>query len=194
VINISSTIVGQGPDATALANQIATAVDSYNIPVVAASGNFNDNVFWYSPASAQRAITIGGLNHDSDTRWCCYIVGGTTFGSNYAWNTAFYAPAQRLEAASTSTKRLIPALPRDKCRSELDGCLNNYGDTCTSGTSFAAPITAGVIARYLQVHPGVPRDSIVSTLLGMNQTYAGGACVSEPGGGCVPVLVFNDCF
>jgi subtilisin family serine protease len=194
VINISSVILGQSSDANALSAQIATAVDTYNIPVVVSAGNFNDNVFWYSPANAARAITVGGLNRDSDTRWCCFTVGSTTFGSNYGFGTAFYAPAQRVEAASTTIRQIIPALDHDYYRSELNGCANDYADTCTSGTSFAAPHMTGVVARYLQRQPGATRDAIVSTLQSMNQTYAGGACVTEPNSGpCVPVLVFKEC-
>lgn len=164
VMNVSSAIIDQSGDATALQQQIAVAADTYNIPLAAAVGNDNSSAFWYVPANAQRAIAVGGLQGrnqgDTDTRWCCYQQCGwegpnrvcRTKGSNYGYLTTFYAPSQRVEAASTMTPRYF-GIPRANYRSELTGC-SNYADTCTSGTSFAAPHLTGVIARYLQRYPG----------------------------------------
>jgi hypothetical protein len=60
-------------------------------------------------------------------------------------------------------------------------------------SSFAAPYMSGVIARYLQRHPGSTRDQIVTALQNMNATYSG-VQIPPPGGGtAMPVLVFNEC-
>src|SRR5205823_3410859 len=130
VINMSFTgWYHQGdPNDLALQQEINAAVDTYNIPVVCAAGNFADNEFWYSPGNALRAITVGGLNQDQDTIWS---------HSNYGHTTSFYAPAQFVEAASTTVRAFSPSYPRDQYRSELTGGAD-YFDTCTSGTSFAA--------------------------------------------------------
>jgi subtilisin family serine protease len=186
IINMSfSGLYHQGdPDDAALQSQINEAVDRYNIPVVCAAGNAGGNEFWYSPGNAARAITVGGLNKDSDTRWSF---------SNYGYTTSFYAPAQYVEAASTVVKDLFPSLTRDQYRSELSDCTGSYpNDTCTSGTSFAAPHMSGVIARYLERHPGSTRDQIVSALSSLSAANSG-ARVTEPGGGTQPVLVVGQC-
>lgn len=95
-----------------------------------------------------------------------------------------YAPAQYVEAASTDVQW-------SRYRSELPLC-DSYADTCTSGTSFAAPHVTGIIARYLERHPGATRNQLITMLQTMNATYSG-ATVTEPGGVTEPVAVFNEC-
>ncbi len=72
VVNISSATpyVYGNPDQTALAQEISSVVNVYNIPVVVAAGNFADNTYWYSPINAAGVIGVGGLHQDTDTRWC----------------------------------------------------------------------------------------------------------------------------
>jgi subtilisin family serine protease len=173
-------------DSGAMAAAIQTTVDTYNIPVVVAAGNSSaggDNVFWYSPANAGRAITVGGTNKANDQKWSY---------SNYGNTTSFYAPAQFIEAASLKVRAVQPLLDRDYYRSELDHCSDELADTCTSGTSFSAPLMTGIVARYLQYHPGMLRDRIVTDL----QFYAArsGVTVYESGtGSSLPLLTFQEC-
>jgi len=186
VINMSfSGLYAQGdPNYQALQSEINTAVDTYNIPVVCAAGNDSANEFWYSPGNATRAITVGGLSKVSDTIWSV----SSTYGSNYGYTVSFYAPAQYVEGASTFVRQIVG---NTLYRSQLSDCAS-YTDTCTSGTSFAAPHMAGVIARYLQLRPGATRDQIVSDLQNLNGLRSG-ATVTEPGGRSVPVLVIGWC-
>jgi hypothetical protein len=51
---------------------------------------------------------------------------------------------------------------------------------------------SGVIARYLQRHPGSARDQIVTALQNMNTTYSD-VQISGGGGTPLPLLVFNEC-
>lgn len=162
---------------------IAQTVDTYNIRFVVAAGNNNDNVWWYAPSSAPRAITVAGLSRDADTKW---------YMSNYGNTTAFYAPAQYVEAASLKIRALDASLDHDYVRSELDDNAN-CTDTCNSGTSFAAPHMTGVIARYLERHPGATRDQIVSELQRQSSLYSGSTVYEPATGQYLPVLVFNDC-
>jgi len=182
VVNISSTWLYYfgNPNYSAVSNQINALADTYNIPVVTAAGNFNDHAYWYGPGNASRAINVGALQKNSSLRW--------TY-SNYGFNVAFYAPGQYVESAATMPN----ATPGTFLyRSALDDCVFGYpNDTCTSGTSFAAPHVAGIIARYLQKYPGATHDTIVSALQNSSFTY-GGATVTEPGGKTVPILVYRD--
>jgi subtilisin family serine protease len=180
-LSLSYAYVFGDPNYSAVANQIGVLVDTYNIPVVTAAGNFNDNAYWYGPGNSLRAINIGGLSKNSSSRWSF---------SNYGYNILFYAPAQYVESTST----LPSAAPGTfEYRSALDDCnmVTYPADTCTSGTSFSAPHAAGVIARYLQRFPGASRDAIVSALQSSSSTY-GGQLVAQPSGPGVPVLVYRD--
>ena len=210
VINMSFSFLynARSSDDVALNQQIQTATNTYNIPVIVAAGNFSGNTFWYSPANATGVIAAGGLNKDSDTIWNTGMqetdsTNGTyTVGSNYGPNVVVYAPAQRVESASTKVRAVIPLLDHDYLRSELDNCVSVFDpatgqqvpvpDTCTSGTSFSAPHVAGVVARYLERHPNTTPSGIISMLQSMNATYSG-ARVTEPGGNTEAVLVFNEC-
>ncbi|HUP63857.1 MAG TPA: S8 family serine peptidase [Thermoanaerobaculia bacterium] len=108
---------------------------------------------YFSPANAPYGITVAGSNRDTDTHW---------MGSNY--RVHFYAPAQRVESASTEYG---PTLGRWLVRTELSSdCFNpeRYFDSCTSGTSFSSPIVAGLIARFLQTNPSATRSTVMSWL------------------------------
>jgi len=167
---------------SAVKTSINSLVNDYNIPVVVSAGNFNADSSLYTPASATRAITVAGLNQGSDTRWQY---------SNYGGNVSLYAPAQYVESASTVVTEKFPTISQDWKRSELSDCPS-YPDTCTSGTSFSAPLTTGVVARYLQRHPGATRDQVLSYLYAESATHSG-AQVADPSGRSIPILDISDC-
>jgi subtilisin family serine protease len=111
-------------------------------------------------ASPGRVISVGGSGRSvvdgvlRDARWQCpmwpwestepcieEIMDGTRrdYGSNYGNTVDIYAPAHNVESAHTSGT--------DTYRRALDG----VGHEWRSGTSFAAPLVAGIAARILQV-------------------------------------------
>ncbi len=180
VINISSAALGQYTGA--LNSGITSAVDTYNIPVVTAAGNFSDNAFWYWPGNSDRTINVGGLNQNGDTLWSY---------SNYGFNIEFYAPAQYVESGALLIQGGFQL--RDEYRSETSNCANNYYDTCTSGTSFAAPHVTGVIARYRQAHPNDPRNTIVNALKQRVINNNGPYAYEWQTGYYIPILVYGDC-
>jgi len=161
--------------------------NSYNITSAVAAGNATppaqpDNTFWWSPAGCSYCIVLGGLNQGSDTRWAY---------SNY--RVTFYAPAQWVEAASTTNQAIVPALGHDWFRSELGDCYNGAApDGCTSGTSFAAPLAAGLIARYLQSNPSATQWQIRAYLSAQSTAHVN-VSVPEPGGSSAPILNMVDC-
>lgn len=191
VVNISASGLWYGKagiDAGAMAAAIQTTVDTFNIPVVVAAGNAQaggDNVYWYSPANAARAITVGGTNKDDDAKWSY---------SNYGNTTVLYAPAQFVESVSLKVRAVQPLLDRDYYRSELNQCNDpRYNDTCTSGTSFAAPLVTGVIARYLQRHPYTSRDALLAMLQAQASAHNGVLVYESGTGASLPLLGFQEC-
>lgn len=177
VVNLSFEAVSGGPAATSLRDSIAQLTDVHGMTVVAAAGNQNDTTYWYVPANSARTITVAGTAKNSDggadTKWS---------RSNWGYQVDFYAPAQYIESASTVTTELYPNLfTRDELRSEASDCLNYQHDTCTSGTSFAAPIMSGVVARYLENNKNATRDQVVSFLQSESATSTG-VQVQDPGG------------
>src|SRR4029079_3662230 len=162
-----------------MAQAIANLVDGpYHIKVVCAARNHNENVWWYIPADAPRAITVAGSYIGCD--------GVEAKWSYSSWGnvTAFYVPAQYIQSASP-----VPFVdPSRPWRSQLGDCNSYTTDTCVSGTSFSAPIVTGVVARYLQTHSGATRDQIVSALQANAKTY-----IVDPGLGNVPLINLADC-
>jgi hypothetical protein len=188
VINMSIAGVATGSNAEyVLASQITICVDTYNIPVVTAAGNFNIDANNVYPGNAPRAITVGALARNSDTYW----YRDSTHASNYGSKIDFWAPGQYVEAASTRLLVFLPTETHDYYRSDLPECAG-LGDLCTTGTSFAAPHTSGIIARYLQRHPYATRNTIVTALQNTSFTYAN-VNVTDQGGVTRPVLVYNEC-
>jgi subtilisin family serine protease len=191
VVNLSFEVYRNGDPTNSLRTAITNLVTNpandparVRYPVIVAAGNDNDNTFWYLPAAASNAITVGGLSRDSDTRW--------TY-SNYGNEVVAYAPAEYVEGASTEVPEAVPILPESQrhWRSQLLNCADQYsgvGNCCTCGTSFATPHVTGLVARYLQTHPNPTRAQVVSAI-----TSGAVAQVLQPGGSYVPVARYIDC-
>ncbi|HET8772718.1 MAG TPA: S8 family serine peptidase [Thermoanaerobaculia bacterium] len=140
VVNMSlerPVTVGSGQ--TPLETAIQALIDN-GITVVVAAGNGNTSTAGSSPARFGPAIVAGGLKgrsaSDPDTRWNDGPTTGVPNpGSNYGPSIDVFAPADRVLVAQwTSTTATRD--PND----------NRY----SSGTSFATPLVAGAIARYMQ--------------------------------------------
>ncbi len=155
-------------------------VTNYGMTVVVAAGNENSDTLLFSPAGGGHVITVGGLAQATDTRWQY---------SNY--RVDLYAPAQWVEGISTSIRALFPQLDHDKYRSELAQCYSYPQDGCTSGTSFASPIVAGLAARYLQLHHSATAADVLNYLESQASSHVN-LLVSDPVGSA-PIANTYDC-
>jgi hypothetical protein len=133
------------------------------VPVVVSANNQNTNQSYTSPArmafsntgfaACGHVISVGGVN-ESDARWICnpsvelcaaystWNANGVTnppTGSNYGPMVDIYAPAHNLTIAGVTGNSALEAQSAVETR---------Y--TARSGTSYAAPIVAGVVARIGQ--------------------------------------------
>jgi hypothetical protein len=156
----------------------------YGIPVVVSANNQSTDQSDTSPArmaftnqsnfgSCSNVISVGGIN-ESDARWTCGTpeacattplkCGGstTTPGSNYGPTVDIYAGAHKLMLASPTCTTCTVS-----------------GDSLRSGTSFAAPIVAGVIAR-MQADLGTLSPETAWTILNSTGVLPGSAI--EPSG------------
>jgi subtilisin family serine protease len=132
------------PVVVAAANQDADPCSGTNVTSPARLGYGGEATF---PAT-YRTITVGGTMYTTtlaDRHWQCSVSPAscsTTFatelGSNFGPCVSIWAPAMNVRVAyptdATSYRPLGPA---------------------SSGTSFAAPLTAGVVARLLQRYPNI---------------------------------------
>lgn len=157
---------------SAIENEVATLV-SQNIPVVVSANNQNTDTCsgagTTSPArmgyggdstfpSTHRTITAGGsmiASTYADARWTCAATPQNCaapfqneLGSNYGPCVSIWAPAANVRVAFTSSATSYrPA------------------DGSSSGTSFSAPFTAGVVARLLQRYPTLTSTQVWQALV-----------------------------
>lgn len=77
------------------------------------------------------------------------------------------------------------------CGDTIDG-LGASDSSCTSGTSFAAPLVAGAVSRYIVGNPNASRQDVVNWLhyesLSHNGTY-----IADPSGAFIPMFGISDC-
>lgn len=144
--------------------------DWRGIPVVASANNQDTADNRTSPARMayrnrlnfettleRRVISVGGLGQRlsstgqvTEARWDCPMYDGepcwpvynpatlstVTYGSNYGPTVDIYAPAHNVTTASMESPSSYRTLHESR-----------------SGTSFAAPVVAGIVARILQAEP-----------------------------------------
>jgi len=176
VVSISSFYFTQSPNETVLERAIsaltghpmnyfdtcgAPAFGEWpGVPVVVSANNQNTNQSYTSPArmafshsafaACGHVISAGGID-EGDARWLCNpsiescapyntwnAIGVTTppTGSNYGPTVDIYAPAHNLTIAGVTGNSALDAQTAVETRYML-----------RSGTSYAAPIVAGVVAR-----------------------------------------------
>lgn len=102
-------------------------------------------------------ITAGGTNVSDGQYFCQYCAdhGATDIGSNFGPCVDIYAPAQIIHAAHVANSGAYRDEQAWLTEAQQSGRYPSYltVEWVSSGTSFAAPITAGVVARMLQTFP-----------------------------------------
>lgn len=89
-------------------------------------------------------ITVGGTDRN-DQRYQCATCVGHDPGSNFGPCVGIYAPAHNIHSA--------PLASATAFREDPLWLGGSTAEAMTSGTSFAAPIVAGVAARVRQRYP-----------------------------------------
>jgi serine protease len=116
----------------------ATNLINDGVTVVASANNQNVDASWTTPARLSSVITVAGssLSGGTDSRWLDNSndwnpTSNTDPGSNWGTIVDIFAPASNIRSAHVTSNTA-------------------YRTSYTSGTSFAAPLVAGVVARWLQ--------------------------------------------
>ena len=180
------------PHENAVDREVAALVDR-GIVVIAAAGNDGERRL-VPPASAPAAITVGGLDdrnefgHDAWELW----------HSNYG-ETPGRVP--KPEVVAPSLRVVAPILPDSTLAREAPPLFDRRGDPAVEealvlrkmvtphyqhveGTSFAAPIVAGIVAGMLEANASLtPRR--VRELLQAAAQRVSGASVERQGAGAV---------
>lgn len=132
---------------------VEEAVDNMidaGISVVAAAGNQSVDVWEVSPARIPRVITVAATDL-LDARWT---------SSNWGSGVDLFAPGHNVRSA------------------HIFDHWSERPDGERSGTSFAAPMVTGAIAKYLEVHPSAtPADVAwwITTNATANAVYGAGS-------------------
>jgi len=136
----------------AFEHDVATLVQN-GITVVTAANNFNNGNCDTTPArmgyggtagftTDYHAITVGGSS-ESDQRWVRaaneQVFGDPDTGSNFGTCVDIYAPAHNFQH--------LASLDCNTCYRDPNNLF------FLSGTSYAAPVVTGIVARLLQTHP-----------------------------------------
>jgi hypothetical protein len=128
---------------------LETAVNGltdFGIPLVASANNLSTEACYTAPAELSRrgghgrVITVGGLakREAGDARWIDQSPG-SVYSSNFGTCVDIMAPAENITVADPKS-------------------WNAYRQTNASGTSFSAPIVAGIVARLMSEDPALTSD------------------------------------
>lgn len=164
-----------------------------NIPVIVSANNRNDGECRTSPArmgygneaahpSTYRTITVGGTMYTldgtyTDQRWTCanspdgcnpgWVQStdpGYGRGSNFGPCVSIWAPAWNMRVAGASGANSF--------RTRYDPATGTGAAGPSSGTSWSAPYTAGVVARLLERYPTLTSQQVWTELVNRaNQRY-----------------------
>jgi subtilisin family serine protease len=151
--------LGDGGGSSSLDTAVNNAVGS-GVTVVVAAGNLDESACNHSPARVSSAITVAATATD-DSR-----LVGKNFASNFGSCVDLFAPGGDI----------------------LTTAFTSDSDTVTaSGTSFASPHVAGVVAQLLSSFSGVTTSEADSIVKGL----ATPGVVSNAGSGSPNLLLFT---
>jgi serine protease AprX len=175
-----------------VAREVAALVEA-GLVVSAAAGN--DGVRrLVPPASAPAAITVGGLDDRGDFGHEAWQLWHSNYGE-----TAGRVPKPELVAPSLHV--VAPILPGSELASDAAGLFRRRGDPAVEaalaerklvtphyqhveGTSFAAPIVAGIVAQMLEANPSLTPRRVREILQAAAQPVPG-ASPERQGAGAV---------
>ena len=140
--------------------------------VVAAAGNFGKNLddqIQYggvtAPGNAPWVLTVGAYSHmgtsdPSDDRVAGYSSRGPT-AFDFAAKPDLVAPGTRIVSLNDDGSALALRNPEDLVAGTSGGA---YPYLTLSGTSMAAPVVSGVVARMLQANPALTPNAVKAIL------------------------------
>ncbi len=140
--------------------------------VVAAAGNFGKNLddqIQYggvtAPGNAPWVLTVGAYSHmgtpdPSDDRVAGYSSRGPT-AFDFAAKPDLVAPGTRIVSLNDDGSALALRNPEDLVAGTGGGA---YPYLTLSGTSMAAPVVSGVVARMLQANPALTPNAVKAIL------------------------------
>jgi len=160
---ISMSLGGSG-----IQTSLRTAIDNavyYNIAVVVAAGNSNQNACNFSPAGFASCITVGAtaLGGSGTSRW-----DARSSFSNFGNCVHIFAPGTNIRSAWIGS---------------------NTATNTISGTSMACPHVAGLAATILAVNSNMTPSQLRSNLVSSSQT----GLIDNVGGGSPNRLSYNGC-
>ena len=142
------------------------------VVVVAAAGNFgknaNDEIQYggvAAPGNAPWVLTVGAYSHmgtpdPGDDRVAGYSSRGPT-AFDFAAKPDLVAPGTRIVSLNDNGSALALRNPEDLVAGTGGGA---YPYLTLSGTSMAAPVVSGVVARMLQANPGLTPNAVKAVL------------------------------
>jgi hypothetical protein len=130
-------------DGTTLASRAASMASSKGIVVVNSAGNEGGNAAWGGwisvPSDASNILSVGAVGAEGQ------FVDFSGKGP-------------------TPDGRIKPDLVARGSGAVTADVFGNTGITTNSGTSFSAPIMAGLVAGFWQAHPNLPANQVMSLL------------------------------
>jgi aqualysin 1 len=142
---VASMSVGGIPSSFSVRDAINNVTVTANIPFVKAAGNDSTDAYLDRGNRATLEWVVGATNPVNDQ-----IASFSNYGVSAAPSVNMFAPGVSIRAAD----KYNPGFPQ-----------------FVSGTSFAAPMVAGVIAQYLQVSPTATNQVVFDAINNYMTTY-----------------------
>lgn len=130
-------------EAFAVRSSIDYAI-SAGIPFTISAGNCDSDACWYPPANTSAAVVVAYTNSSDRRSIKDYPGGAPIWGSNYGSCVDLFAPGEDVEVAWTGSTTHMRV---------------------NAGSSFAAPLVAGVAALYLAGNPTATPADVTNWLI-----------------------------
>jgi serine protease AprX len=182
-IRVANLSFGKGVETAQAVDPLVQAVNAVwdaGVVVVVSAGNFGGSGHYTisSPGNSRKVITVGsltdagtGTNYSDDFVSTFSSSGPTLF--DHVLKPDLVAPGNKVVAPFSTSSRLGSLLPASRIFCGVTGSLCPGRYMRLSGTSMAAAVVSGAVARMLEKNPSLTPSSVKARLMKSSRKIPG---------------------